>query len=80
MTEEKPIDFENSDQRNAWIIKHAEYFTTCRRIRMKLIRAEHRTIEEARKHAGELLKEDNSKPVLIYAVSGNSDTYVEMVK
>lgn len=83
MTQERPLNFETAQQRQEWIIKHAEYFTTCRTISTRTskerTRNEHSSLEDARGHAKVMLAE-NPKPVLIYAVSGNSDTYIEMVK
>jgi hypothetical protein len=76
----KPLNFETAQSRNDWIIEHAEYFTTCRMINRKYIRNEHKTLDEARRHAKTMLAENGTKPVLIYAVQGNSDTYIEMVK
>lgn len=77
---ERPLNFESAQARQEWIIQHAEYFTTCRMIARRYIRAEHKSLDDARQAAKLLLAEDASKPILIYAVQGNSDTYIEMVK
>ena len=77
---DKPVNFEKAEERNAWIIKHAEYFTAFRMLGRRRHREEAKTIEEARKKAHLMLAENDTKPVLIYAVNGISDTYVEMVK
>ena len=76
---ERPTNFESANDRNAWIIQHADYFTVCRFIDRKRERLEAKTLEEARDIAKILLKQ-NPKPCLIYAVQGIHDTYVEMVK
>lgn len=77
---EHPLNFESAQARQDWIIQHAEYFTTCRLIARKYVRNEHKSLEEARQHAKVMLAENSAKPVLIYAVQGNSDTYIEMIK
>lgn len=77
---ERPVNFENANDRNAWIIQHADFFTAFRMLGRQRQRLEAKTIEGARQHAAHLLAENNSKPVLIYAVNGLSDTFVEMVK
>jgi hypothetical protein len=76
----RPLNFANAKEREEWIIQHVEYFTTVRMIQRKYERQEHKTLKEARAHAHLLLAQDKSKPVLIYAIHDNSDTYVEMVK
>jgi|HubBroStandDraft_4_1064222.scaffolds.fasta_scaffold39907_3 hypothetical protein len=75
----KPVNFESANERNAWIIQHADYFVACRLIDRKRERHEAKTLDEARAMAKQLLKQ-NPKPVLIYAVNGISDTYVETIK
>ena len=76
---QQPLLFENWKTRNEWIVKNATYFTAFRYLTRQRQRLEAPTIEGAREQAKTLLKE-NPKAVLIYAVSGNSDTFVEMVK
>jgi HJR/Mrr/RecB family endonuclease len=76
----RPLNFASAKEREDWIIANAQLFTTVRMIQRKYERQEHKTLKEARAHAHLLLKEDKSKPVLIYAIHDNSDTYVEMVK
>jgi hypothetical protein len=79
MTADQPINFESSNERNAWIIQHADYFVACRLIDRKRERHEAKTLDEARALAKQLLKQ-NPKPLLIYAVEGIHDTFVEAVK
>ncbi len=69
-----------ANDRNAWIIKNATSFTAFRILGRVRQRVEAKTLDEARAKAAHLLAENNSKPVLIYAVNGISDTFVEMVK
>ena len=76
----RPLNFANAKEREDWIINNAQLFTTVRMIQRRYERQEHKTLKEARAFAHLLLKEDKSKPVLIYAIHDNSDTYVEMVK
>lgn len=77
---DKPTNFESANDRNAWIIQHADHFVAFRMIKRERQRVEAKTLDEARLKAAHLLAENNSKPVLIYAVSGIHDTYVESVK
>jgi hypothetical protein len=77
---DKPVNFESANDRNAWIIQYADYFTCARILGRVRQRVEAKTLDEAREKAAHLLAENNSKPVLIYAVNGISDTFVEMVK
>jgi hypothetical protein len=76
---DRPVNFENANERNAWIIQHADYFVACRLIDRKRERHEAKSLEEARNIAKALLKE-NKKPLLIYAVQGIHDTFVESIK
>jgi hypothetical protein len=76
----RPLNFANAKEREEWITNHADYYTTVRMIQRKYDRQEHKTLKDARTHAHLLLAKDKSKPVLIYAIHDNSDTYVEMVK
>ncbi len=76
----RPVNFESANDRNAWIIKNADHFVAFRMIKRERQRVEAKTLDEAREKAAHLLAENNSKPVLIYAVNGISDTFVEMVK
>lgn len=78
--QDKPTNFESANDRNAWIIQHADYFTCARILGRVRQRVEAKTLDEARLKAAHLLTENNSKPVLIYAVQGINDTFVEMVK
>jgi hypothetical protein len=76
----RPLNFATAQERQDWIIQHANHFTTVRRLNMVVAKQEHKTIDEARAHAKKMVEANGTKPVLIYAVNGNSDTYVEMVK
>jgi len=77
---QRPLDFASAKEREEWIIANAQYFTTCRTINRKYERQEHATLELARSHAKSLLAENPIKPILIYAVEGESSVYIEMVK
>lgn len=77
---DQPLNFESAKEREAWLLQNANYFTTVRMLNRRYARQEHKTLEEARTHAHLLLIQDGSKPVLIYAVKGDSSTYVEMIK
>jgi hypothetical protein len=77
---DKPTNFESANDRNAWIIKNAEHFVAFRMLNRERQRLEAKSLDDARLKAAHLLAENNSKPVLIYAVNGISDTFVEMVK
>lgn len=77
---QRPLDFASAKEREDWIIQNAQYFTTCRTINRKYERQEHATLELARSHAKNLLAENPIKPILIYAVEGESSVYIEMVK
>ena len=76
---EQPLNFDDANQRNAWIIENAESFTAFRMLNRQRQRMDAASIDEARSMAKTMLIE-NPKPVLIYAVNGLSDTFVEMVK
>lgn len=77
---EKPVNFANAQERADWIIANADYFTAFRMMGRRRQRIEAPTLEQVRAEARALLAEDNSKPLLIYAVNGVNDTYVETVK
>jgi hypothetical protein len=77
---EPPLNFDTAIDRHNWIIQNADYFTTCRLFNRRYERTEHPDLETARSHAKELLKGNDSKPVMIYAVTGSSDTFVGMVQ
>lgn len=72
-------DFDNEPMRRAFLIKHAEYFTTIRREKRRYVRKEHPTLDEARAYAQAEVEKDKSFRFLIYAVIGRSDSYVETV-
>ena len=74
------LGFQTHEERSAKIIKDADYFTCCRTINRQRQRLEAPSLERARVLASSMLAEDNTKPVLIYAVSGIHDTFVESVK
>lgn len=74
------LGFQTAEERTALIIKEAEYFTACRIIDRKRERHEASSIEGARALAKAMLAENGIKPILIYAVSGIHDTYVETIK
>jgi hypothetical protein len=76
---EEPLNFQTEQERREWIITHASYFTTARMIQRKYERQQWPSLDVARSEAKKLLKL-NPKPVLIYAVEGIHDTFVEMVK
>ena len=78
--QDKPTNFESANDRNAWVIQHADHFVAFRMIKRVRQRVEAKSLEEARERAAHLLAENNSKPVLIYAVQGINDTFVEMIK
>ena len=70
--------FENEADRRAWITDNADYFTCIRRHSRRYEREEFKTLEEARKGAKRLI--DMQKlPVMIYAVFGPYDTWVENI-
>jgi hypothetical protein len=76
----KSYDEVSANDRNAWIIKNADHFVAFRLLKRERQRLEAKSLEEARERAAHLLAQNNTKPVLIYAVNGISDTFVEMVK
>lgn len=73
------LPFQTAEERKSLICDGADYFTACRFIDRKRIREEAPNLEAARAIAHLMLLE-NPKPVLIYAVQGVHDTYVETVK
>jgi hypothetical protein len=76
---EQPLNFPTAEARSNWIKANATYWTAFRYLGRKRQREEAPTLEEARIKANRMLAENDIKPVLIYAVCGISDTFVEMV-
>ena len=69
-------DFRTSEERQAWFRENADYFTcTCRINRTACTSAFH-TLQEARKAAANYAR-DLKRPVLLYAVIGNSSEWLE---
>ena len=77
---ERPLNFASAKEREEWILKHADYFTTSRMLNRVLHRNEYPTLEAAREAAKKQIAANAIKPVLIYAVQGGSSVYLEMVK
>lgn len=63
----------------AWIIAHVDYYTVIRRKNMRNERYECSSLQAAQAMAQQLVSEDPHKSVLIYAVAGVHDTYLETV-
>ncbi len=71
-------EFPDAAARERWFMNNAEYFTIVRRVGLSYERHERRTFAEALAYA-QLLAERIQKPYMIYAVVGQSDTWVRNV-
>lgn len=80
MTKPQPLEFKTHQERSQWIKDNADYWTIVHHQGYgKYERHERHTQDEAMKLARELA--DTRDCIwMIYAVAGNSDTYVDMVK
>jgi len=73
-------DFASQDDRHKYILDHVEYFTAVVFLGVgKYYRVEVAT-EELARHAADSMSEFTQRPVMIYAVSGLSDSLVAVVK
>jgi hypothetical protein len=72
-------DFKDPDQRTQWIKEHAERFTCSYRKRTVIVHTEHPSLHEARRAAWFLTQAVNGS-VMIYAVYGPHDSWIETVK
>jgi hypothetical protein len=72
-------DFKTALERQQWFIANADYFTAITRLNRQNIRAEFPNLGAAEAYAHEELKNVNYRSFLIYAVVGNSDTFVKSV-
>ena len=76
---EREAQYESPAAWRAWIISHADYYTVIRRKNMQNERYEYGSLQAAQAMAQQLVTEDPHKSVLIYAVAGVHDTYLETV-
>lgn len=72
-------DFKSSQERDKWMVDHADYFTVGRRSKGRYERFELPTLPEAEKLAGRMANEAKA-PYMIYAVAGIHDAFVKAVK
>lgn len=81
MTNPQPVyqSFNSDQERSAWIIEHADYYTVIRFHNRRYGRVECKTHEEAHWLAEQMVKETPHARFMIYAVVGNQSTYVETV-
>ena len=74
------MDFKTSEERDTYYRKHAEYFTVvCFRGVGNYERHECQNLPDAEK-LGYVLARDSGRVFGIYAVIGNSDAFVKLVK
>lgn len=78
MSKEMP-DFKTADEREKWIISHADYFTYILRRDRRNYRGEAKTLPLARDGAWRIIEADPTAKVMIYAVAGTHDTFVGVV-
>jgi hypothetical protein len=76
---EREAQYESPAAWRAWVISHADYYTVIRRKNMQNERYEYPTLPQARAMAQQLVTEGPHKSILIYAVAGVHDTYLETV-
>ena len=76
MAKEKPLNWASETERQQWLIEQAQYFTVIRRMDYRYHRVEFPTLPEALAMAKLVVGVDPAARLLIYAVNGNSDTYV----
>jgi hypothetical protein len=81
MPEEPPFipEFSRAEERNKWIVDHAQFFTTIFRRQRRYERQEHFTFEAAITKAKQLVGQAPTGRVLIYAVAGGHDALAATV-
>jgi hypothetical protein len=72
-------DFKSPEERHAYFRRHVGFFTAACRLERFTYRSEHETLEDARAAAAAVAKALN-KVIMIYAVIGNYDQWLENVK
>lgn len=81
MTEPFIPEFSSREEREKWFVENADYFTIVRRAKGKSYRVETKTLVRAETLAKSIVEQPRYQHVrlLIYAVRGVSDTYVETI-
>ena len=85
-TKSTPISpsFQTAAEKDAWVLAHADRFTICRfkgaESPSRFDRKEVATLERAREVAEEALREDPTARLIVYALAGVLETYVETIK
>jgi len=73
-----PLNFPNEATRGRWIISNADYFTAVRFRKQRYERHECPTLAAAVVKAKQMIAEAGG-PIMIYAVAGDSSTWVQNV-
>lgn len=73
------MDFKSAEERQQWIMEHAEYFTVFRYKNRKRIRHERPSLEEAEILARSLCLAEPGSRWMIYAVNGVMDSWIKTV-
>ena len=74
-------DFKSEPERRTWFIENASCFTVVRRANRRYFKVECATLDDARMLAQWVVaKYDRTARLMIYAVVGTSDTWVENIQ
>lgn len=63
-----PVNFENADHRDKWILDNASYFTVIQRKNRRYARSELPNLKEAEQTATDMLATEPEARLMIYAV------------
>ena len=75
----RPLNFTSEQERRDWMIEHADKFVIIRRANRRNYRVEFPTLELAQRSAAGIVARYPFARLLIYAVCGVSDVWVENV-